>query len=392
MSNLHYNDSSTPRKQQSQGFTLVEMLAAMAVFSLVMLGALNLQQNSSQVSRVIVNTNQMQEELRNAAAIITDEVQRALYVFPPCGVYTSTGVYTTTFAAATCPTSAFPSGYVINKLNVTFSSFTLAASGSTTQRPDTSSRTWEVGQTSAPILAMIVAPRRPASSTVSGACNASTSEEKSRSCYQFVAYYPVLRSNVTRASVSDTSTDKLDIDSENTNRWVLMEFRENLDDIIAASSVNITGIGVVNIPAVRWDQVGCNSVGYDCSVASGGIGAVPTPDPTPSIQTRDFAIPALERGTTDSRILASFVSRMYQTRSAVGAGANPGQANILMVGIRPITGFQIEYPLGSVDARGATEVRIRMQSQVFRNGKEFRVPNNDVLEVYASPRNLPPSN
>jgi prepilin-type N-terminal cleavage/methylation domain-containing protein len=358
-----------------QGFSLVEVLMALAIFGLAMIGLLSLQRDSTQVSRTLYSTTTLQEEMRNAAAIITDEVQRALYVFPPCGI---DSLAANTFTVQACPTTAFPTWYDPTNLNITFSRFTLGTSGVTIQRPDNSSTTWEVGVASAPILAMIVSPRNPGT----GSCLASNATEKARSCYQFVAYYPVRRTAVTGTG----SIERLDADPDNNNQWVLMEYRENLDDNIAAKTVTVTGVGNVIVPAIRWDEVGCTSTGYSCA-----LGSLPTPDPDGAAQKRDTALPALTKsGAADSFALASFVSRMYDTRTQVN-GNGGASAQILMVGLRPTTGFQIEYPAASIDGRGATEVRIRMQAQLFRGGVEYVVPRNDPLEIYASPRNLPPN-
>ncbi|MFN3265936.1 MAG: type II secretion system protein J [Deinococcales bacterium] len=359
-----------------QGFSLLEVLIALGIFGAVLLGVLSLQRDATQVSRSLFSNTTLQEEMRNAAAIITDEVQRALYVFPPCGVKS---LGTNEFTIQACPDSAFPPSYDPAGLNVTFSKFTLGASGATKQRPDNKTTTWEVGVSSAPFLAMIVAPRRPGT----GACNASNALEKSRSCYQFVAYYPVLRSAVTGTG----SIEALDADPANDNQWVLMEYRENLDDNIAAKTVAVTGVGNVLVPAVRWDEVGCTSPGYTCVLGAGGH---PTPDPDSAFQKKDAALPALTKTGGDSFALASFVSRMYDTRTRVN-GNGGASAQILMIGLRPITGFQLEYPAAAIDGRGVTEVRIRMQAQLFRGGTEYLVPRNAPLEIYASPRNLPPN-
>ncbi len=358
-----------------KGFTMVEVMISLGVFSLVMIGALTLQRDSTQISRTLVSTTSLQEEMRNASAIITDEVQRALYVFPPCGIKDSN---TNTFTLQTCPTTAFPAWYSPTNTNIsfTFSRFTLGASGVTKERPDNSSTTWEVGLSTAPMLAMIVAPRRPGE----GACK--TTVEKAISCYQFVAYYPVKRSAVTAVG----STDKLDSDPDNNNQWVLMEYRENLDDIIPSKSNTVTGVSPFTTPTVRWDEVGCDSPLYSCD-----LGSPPRPDPDSTAQKLNTALPALQRSGADAVTIASFVSRMYDTRTEID-GNGGASANILMVGIRPQTGFSLEYPAASIDSRGATEVRIRLQAQIFRGGTEFRVPRDNPLEIYASPRNLPPSN
>ena len=42
----------TPRRSPSSGFTLIEMLVAVAVFTILMIGLLNLLDNSSRISKI----------------------------------------------------------------------------------------------------------------------------------------------------------------------------------------------------------------------------------------------------------------------------------------------------------------------------------------------------
>jgi prepilin-type N-terminal cleavage/methylation domain-containing protein len=397
-------------KKLNQGFTLFEIIVAMTIFSILSLGIFQFIGNTEQVSNTISLATTTQEDLRDAAAIITDEVQRAYYVFPPCGAY-SVKNFTAYSCDTASPTNPFDSSiYVPGKLNITFSRFTLASSGGTTLRPNSTSDTskiwtWEVGKTSAaPILAMIVAPRDP---TIS--CTSASTSDKQKACYYFVAYYPVLRSSVSRTSLTDTSKDasagsaeKLDYSPSNKDQWVLMEYREILDDNLHASTstdydkllvnVDVSGIGKVNFPGITWDYVGC-VYKSSCESITMGSGATtvttdyypPSTDPRNTIQSTEGNIPSLYKATSDPYFLARFTARMNLTTTKFGNG----EANILAPNIEPLNGFQVDYANSDIDERGVTNVRILLQMGVSQGSRKTVFPSQP-LEIFASPRNLPP--
>jgi prepilin-type N-terminal cleavage/methylation domain-containing protein len=375
-------------KNQNSGFTLFEIIIAMAIFSILSLGIFQFIGNTQVVSDTISLSTTTQEDLRDAAAIMSDEIQRAYYIFPPCGVYSSVGAGSV--AKQACG-SVFPTtGYVLGKLNVNYSIFTLASSGTTTLRPDsTTSRTWEVGNSDdAPILAMIVAPRNPELF-----CSSTTSGEPEKGCYYFVAYYPVLRSSVSKASSTDTTHNEwLDYSPANKDQWVLMEYREQIDDSLLASSyatqltnVTVPGYGTASFPGISWDYVGC-IVSVTCA-SSGVPQTPPSADPKSAVQAQVGNIPAIYKGTSDSGALARFTARMNLTSTKIGGGS----ANILAGNIEPKTGFKIDYTNSPIDERGVTEIRIRLQMGVYQGSRKTLYPGTP-LEIYATPRNLPAAN
>ena len=374
-------------KKASSGFTLFEIIIAMAIFSILSLGIFQFIGNTQQVSETISLSTTTQEDLRDAAAIMSDEIQRAYYIFPPCGVYSSVGVGSA--AKQACGTVFPTTGYVLGQLNVNYSKFTLAASGTTTLRPDsTTSRTWEVGNSDdAPILALIVAPRNPELS-----CTVSTDREKA--CYYFVAYYPVLRSNVSKTSSTDTTHPEwLDYSPSNKDQWVLMEYREQINDSLLAGSypsyltnITVPGYGTVSFPGIAWDYVGCVS-GVTCASGSAIPLTPPSADPKSAVQAQEGNIPALYKGTSDSGALARFTARMNLTSTKIGGGSG----NILAGNIEPKTGFKIDYANSPIDERGVTEVRIRLQMGVYQGSRKTLYPATP-LEIYATPRNLPAAN
>jgi prepilin-type N-terminal cleavage/methylation domain-containing protein len=375
-------------KKQISGFTLFEIIIAMAIFSILSLGIFQFIGNTQVVSDTISLSTTTQEDLRDAAAIMSDEIQRAYYIFPPCGVYSSVGAGSV--AKQACG-SVFPTtGYVLGQLNVNYSKFTLAASGTTTLRPDsTTSRTWEVGNSDdAPILAMIVAPKNP---------ELFCSSDPEKGCYYFVAYYPVLRSSVSKASSTDTThAEWLDYSPANKDQWVLMEYREQINDSLLASvyptqltNVTVPGYGTASFPSISWDYVGCIT-GSTCATATSNPPFPLTPpsaDPKSAVQAQGGNIPALYKGTNDSYALARFTARMNLTSTKIGGA----QANILAGNIEPKTGFKIDYTNSPIDERGVTEVRIRLQMGVYQGSRKTLYPQTP-LEIYATPRNLPAAN
>jgi prepilin-type N-terminal cleavage/methylation domain-containing protein len=389
-------------KQNRAGFTLIEMMISMAILGTIVITVLNIENNNQQVTSAISIQSSAQEDLRNAAAIIADEVARAYYIFPPCGAYTTNpDVAPINYDCET----VFGANYKAGRMNVSFSKFSLG-SGYTTVRPNSATvtanpNTWTVGQSAAPILAMIVAPKKPDTDTCAALA------QKSTGCYTFVAYYPVLRSQVTNTSAV-YSSDKLDPSPENKNQWVLMEYREELYgtsfNIALKTGQSVPGFGLMDIPGVFWDYVNCLTY---CTASVPGTG--PSADPKNVIQMQNGNIPAVYRGSTDMAALARFTSKMNSTVLKIGGGVG---GNILLPNVEPVTGFQVDFPsktsvatppaicatspndascfsgTNSVDERGATEVRIKLQVGVISRGQKSVYPSTPV-ETFASPRNLP---
>lgn len=70
-------------KKIQAGFSLVELLVALGVLGVVFVALTGLFSSSVRTSRVAVNSSQIQQELLIAGNIIGDEIQRAIYIFPP---------------------------------------------------------------------------------------------------------------------------------------------------------------------------------------------------------------------------------------------------------------------------------------------------------------------
>ncbi|QFP75939.1 PilW family protein [Deinococcus sp. AJ005] len=185
------------RRATTQGLTLIELLVAIALGLLVLLAATNLLISSSRSATDVQGRSELLEESQIAQNYMAAQIREAVYVFP--------------------------AGTTI----------TLGATGYTFKNPVTSNGTWVVGQADAPIVAFV----RPPQLLPAGA-NTCASDVKY--CYQFFAYYPVRRS-VWTGSGGATSLNNPGIDTSNTDRWVLVEYRSNYASAPALSSLNVSG-------------------------------------------------------------------------------------------------------------------------------------------------------
>jgi prepilin-type N-terminal cleavage/methylation domain-containing protein len=406
------------------GFSLVELLVSIAVLGIIIVAVSGIFTTTNQLGTTVSSQTALQQELRTAGSLITDEVQRAIYVYPPCGVYS--GTLAPDFKL-NCAASDFPTTLATvntTKMYVGYSNLNIFSTGLRGQKPD-GTYNWKVGDTSAPILAMISAPRSPWLS-----CEFYPDDG---GCYTFVAYFAVLRKNVTRGYLTNsaTSNDLLDPNDANADQWVLMEYRRNLDENILDYSsfsfyngVVVPGVGTQNygtlqkidgtsiaIPIMRWADVGCDldasgTAVYgtvaaldsqNCETPNGSAFnaitnpfrlPVPSTDPSPQIQNSRSGLPTIAKNTTDPNTLALFATRMNAITLWVKENESTGNAKVLVENINPTSGFQVEFPNGSIDERGVLEVRLKLQGSIIRGSKSV-FPANP-LEYFASPRNIAP--
>jgi len=177
--------------RQRYAFTLVEMLIAMAIFSVILGLVMSALRTGSDTLGVIVGEADIIEDARAASAIIADEISQAAYIYPPG------------------------------------TTLTLNTSGYTTVNPKTNNRTWTVGED--PIIAMITPPN---TSNINGDC-----DNDPAFCYTFVAFYPVERSLVSEniPYMADPTND-----TGANAKWVLYEYRKRLD--VGASPLEFIGL------------------------------------------------------------------------------------------------------------------------------------------------------
>lgn len=161
-----------------KGLSLVELLIASAIFiSILAFISRGLVSSSTVVSKII-NEAQLIEDTRSAGQIISDSINRAVYIYPP------------------------------NK------KISLNSSGSwTVENPNGSKNIWLTGQD--PIIAFIEAAKQ------TGTCN----NKNKQACLYFVAYYPIKRNTV----VKKASYGQAIKDNKNNDAWVLFEYRKRLD-------------------------------------------------------------------------------------------------------------------------------------------------------------------
>lgn len=431
------------------GFTVLEMLVSMGLLSIILLAVMQYLMSGLQVTRSVANQTSLQTDLRITGAMIADEIQRAIYVFPPCGEYgtaknSSTGdvsVMTPTIDK-TCDAVSTADGDDPTKVRVSFSRINLgtATSKGTTLYNEggvaANKYRWQVGTSdlavgdenrSYPILMMIVAPR---DSKVQCRITFGAGTKVQRDgCYQFVAYYPVLRKYMTKeyapggnaskpplvdmqdesgAAETDGSNpihaEQLEPNTGNQEQWVLMEYRRNLDTNLQAngsvvSSTNNASFKSISqalgaagapmafdVPRINWASVGCaQGAGFTEACPTGFT--APNPDPGPENQVTANSIPAIRRGTKEISSIVSFRMRLTATHDWIETNWTPGSGKILLDNLRPDQGFQVEFPNNSIDERGVNEVRVKLQMELDPGLKAVRIPA-EPLEFFAVPRNI----
>jgi type II secretory pathway pseudopilin PulG len=429
-------------KRGNAGFTLLEVIISIGFLGLVLMLVSQYMQSGLNLTRTVTNQATLQGEIRSIGAMINDEVQRALYVFPPCGEFGVTKNSTndrTPFATFNTSCDPFDSATDNSaRLKVNYGLIKIATSGNTLINmgaPATSRYTWYVGAPppgtpatdprtafgakSYPILAMITGPRDPqVQCRMTDAAGKPIDDESAVNadgCYQFVAYYPVQRKCLTTGATLDNncsatgpapagSRGQLEVGDDTS--WVLMEYRRNLSRDIAptgstinyatAAATKLTWTrseGPQSVPRINWGSVGCGLINNAFSGKCPPPFTTPNPDPNSVNQNSPNSLPAIEGGTTNPSVIYNFRMRMLATKEWIEyLGGTPtadevGSGKVLLENIRPNHGFQIDFPLGSIDERGVTEVRLRLQARVQQNGKEVLVPAQPT-EFFASPRNI----
>ncbi len=364
------------------GFSIIELLISIAILGIIFVIANEILVSSFNNTRIINSQTSIQEELRSAAAIIDDEIQRAYYVFPPqASVIKTSGV----------------------DVAVNWSSFTLGSSNMKTgiHGSDTFVISTTTSGTNPPALAMITAPKVPSAPCLATTTPTPTSADlyensalgisKGDGCYQFIIYYGVARVNVTRGANgnSTTSSELLDEDAGNIGRMVIMEFRMNLISKIATS------------PQVDWGEVGCQ---LRLVVANRCLTPVTTADPINSSQILSNSIPTLSCiqlcDTSTPTTLPTnteavrFATRMKGTVDWINANTSTVPTAILVDYVNESVasgkeGFKVSFTTDTYDARGVFQVRLKLQGKISNNGKITTFPD-DPISVYASPRNIAP--
>ncbi|MEZ4631411.1 MAG: prepilin-type N-terminal cleavage/methylation domain-containing protein [Deinococcales bacterium] len=177
-------------KSYQQGLSMIELLAALAIFVLLLIGLTQGVLGGSASVSTMLWQGELVEDQRVASAIIANRSANAVYVYVP-------GI-------------DIELAYDVSTLN-----------------PATNDSQWQVGRD--PFLAFIESPLNKLLS-----CSSSTPE----ACLVFVAYYAIRRDRL----VLDSQYHYLKDDSNN-NKWVLMEYEQRLnlsyDDLLDANNIPI---------------------------------------------------------------------------------------------------------------------------------------------------------
>ena len=181
------------------GFTLLELLIALAIMGVIMLAFTQLFGGSLRASSDISARNELLSEGQIAQQLIASRLRQASYIYPPGSSFTLTNTVRTR-----------------NTLR--------------------GSQSWTVGTD--PILAM-VAPPKGASSPGVTTCNSDTQANKDM-CFMFYAYYPLRRGTFMDAVDAKYAPEP---DPANDDVWLLMEYRQHIYD-----NVNRQGNRLANPP------------------------------------------------------------------------------------------------------------------------------------------------
>ncbi len=359
------------RLHNQRGFSLVEILISLAILGIITLGVTQLLSSTGAGYRVNFSQTVLQTELRNAASIIGDEIQRAFYIFPPQG---------SIVAAAG------------GNLTVDWSKFMLGNGNTTTGI--TGSNVFEIplnpSLSQPPVLALITAPRVPSQPCTT---DGTTLVQEGVGCYQFVMYYPVIRTRVSRGQLgnSNSSSKLLDYQANNTERWVIMELR-----------VVLTGF-----QGGAWGNVGCTLRDPSTRCESN-----PSGDPSNAFQQSSNSLPAVSCYAVACDIndvdtlpplgqVQNFQTRMNNTVNWIkdrvqtaGISASIVLDNIDESFANGGPGFRVLMPAETRDVRGVTQIRLRLRGKLTLNSetRTFGAENNSPISFFFVPRNIAPMN
>lgn len=190
-------------KQYKFGFTLVELLVAMAIFAILFTIMSSIAVSMNRSSQVLNSKSQLIQEAQTVQRLVAGRISEAIYVFP-AGTTMQLG------------------------------------SGITTQNTARSGAgsSWTVNTD--PFIAMVLPPEAPTynpGSNVPNNCIAATTAggtSVTDGCYRFYAYYAVKRADLVNAVKSSANPGGLELssvppkDTNNEGAWVLMQYKSNL--------------------------------------------------------------------------------------------------------------------------------------------------------------------
>ncbi|GAA5513551.1 hypothetical protein Dcar01_02292 [Deinococcus carri] len=198
------------KRNAQAGFTLLELLVAMAIMGVVLMALLNYFSQGTRISTQSSSRAELQQEILNVQQLIAGRLKEAWYVYPSSQTLQLGSTPTSTAALRRNPVAG-------------------------TARSGTAN--WLTGTD--PVLAVILLPR-----DITGTCpdtTATTAQKEAGKdyCYRFFAYYPVKRSvwvtGTTDSGVPSASNPG--DDSANGDVWVLAEYRKTLYGFKAGDTI-----------------------------------------------------------------------------------------------------------------------------------------------------------
>lgn len=176
--------------RQTKGFTLVEVLVAIAVMGVIFLIIAGVNDSMAKGSRKLASSNQVAQESQNVQRLLAGRIAEAIYVYP---------------AGVKIP---------------------MGSSGVMTKNTIGGRSDWTVNKD--PLVAMIMPPREKGSP------------------YRYVVYYAIKRKELSESALSPSS--KPSLDPLNPEAWVLMQFSANLGDWKPTYSTPSQGIPQADLP------------------------------------------------------------------------------------------------------------------------------------------------
>jgi prepilin-type N-terminal cleavage/methylation domain-containing protein len=188
-----------------RGFTLVELLVALALLGVVLSAVVYVNIGTIRSSASLQSRNELLSEMQIAQNYMASKLKQAAYVFPPSANFLA-----------------------------------LSATGDTSRNVATGNSQWQVG--THPITAFILPPKV----VVPGACAAPTAAlPTSDTCYTFYAFYAMPRSTYVTATVA-TGANNPGADAGNAASWVLVEYRRQYDSpgfLVGTTLIPNGGVG-----------------------------------------------------------------------------------------------------------------------------------------------------
>lgn len=194
---------------KSKGFTLVELLVAMALLGIVLSALVTFFSQGSRVSTQSSSRAELQQEVLNAQQLIVGKLKEAWYIYPAGQTLQLGSSSTSTANLRQNPVTGTPRGGFAN---------------------------WLTGTD--PILAVILPPKSVGTCPTTAPGGGSGAEF----CYRFFAYYPVKRStwvSGTGGTTAPTASNPGD-EPNNDAVWVLAEYRKTLYGFSSGDTVPTT--------------------------------------------------------------------------------------------------------------------------------------------------------